>query len=119
MGACTGFIFAALLEFTLTNYLWRKGQKYRQAYKKKNSKGFEPIAAAASAAASGFDPSMFTQMMSAGAVTSNALASDLGRAAHVVDLEDDQLPLTSPAHNLLKKRNYNQTNHPKYSFINR
>ena len=119
MGACTGFIFAALLEFTLTNYLWRKGQKYRQAYKKRNSKGFEPIAAAASAAASGFDPSMFTQMMSAGAVTSNALASELGRSAHVVDLEDDQLPLTSPAHNLLKKRNYNQTNHPKYSFLNR
>lgn len=27
MGACTTFIFGALLEFTLTNYLWRKGAK--------------------------------------------------------------------------------------------
>ena len=27
MGACTTFIFGALLEFTLTNYLWRKGTK--------------------------------------------------------------------------------------------
>ena len=82
------------------------------------AKEFGPIAAAASAAASGFDPSMFTQMMSAGAVTSNTLASDLGRS-HIVDLEEDQLPLTSPAHNLLKKKNLNQENHPKYSFINR
>lgn len=27
MGACTGFIFAALLEFTFTNYLWRRGRR--------------------------------------------------------------------------------------------
>ena len=27
MGACTAFIFAALLEFTLTNHLWRRGKK--------------------------------------------------------------------------------------------
>jgi len=31
MGACTTLIFAALLEFTLTNYLWRKGHKGRTA----------------------------------------------------------------------------------------
>ncbi len=24
MGACTAFIFAALIEFTVVNYLWRK-----------------------------------------------------------------------------------------------
>ena len=29
MGACTAFIFAALLEFTLTKYLWRKGLEGR------------------------------------------------------------------------------------------
>ena len=27
MGACTAFIFAALIEFTIANYLWRKGRK--------------------------------------------------------------------------------------------
>ncbi|XP_040572864.1 glycine receptor subunit alpha-4 [Lepeophtheirus salmonis] len=27
MGACTAFIFAALLEFTFVNYMWRRGKK--------------------------------------------------------------------------------------------
>ena len=118
MGACTGFIFAALLEFTLTNYLWRKGQKYLNPSLIENS---GPLAAAASAAASGLDPSMFTQMMSAGAVTGNTIVNDhVGGQTHVVDLmEDDKLPLTSPAHNLLKKRIGNQGDHSKYSFLNR
>ena len=71
MGACTGFIFAALLEFTLTNYLWRKGTKQSKTQQNptgrslnSNSKEMGPIAAAASSVASGLDPSMFTQMMS-------------------------------------------------------
>ena len=74
MGACTGFIFAALLEFTLTNYLWRKGTKQSKTQQNptgrpnygsnSNSKEMGPIAAAASTVASGLDPSMFTQMMS-------------------------------------------------------
>ena len=68
MGACTGFIFAALLEFTLTNYLWRKGTKVSESERIPTDNGhrkdFGPIEAAASAVASGLDPSMFTQMMS-------------------------------------------------------
>ena len=68
MGACTGFIFAALLEFTLTNYLWRKGTKVSESERIPTDNGHKkdlgPIEAAASAVASGLDPSMFTQMMS-------------------------------------------------------
>ena len=68
MGACTGFIFAALLEFTLTNYLWRKGTKVSESdcipTDNGHKKDLGPIEAAASAVASGLDPSMFTQMMS-------------------------------------------------------
>ena len=114
MGACTGFIFAALLEFTFTNYLWRKGQKYRLTREQREAKkgGFGPMAAAATAAVSGFDPTMFTQMMAAGAVAGNATIeeSHLGSSNRrsLFDKEneiaDDQIPLTSPAHDLLKQR---------------
>jgi len=97
MGACTGFIFAALLEFTLTNYLWRKGSKLRrdQFYVSRNqkSKSFGPVAATMTAAASGFDPTMFTTMMAAGAVAGNTA-------------DEEKIPLTSPAHSLLKRKNY-------------
>ncbi len=74
MGACTGFIFAALLEFTLTNYLWRKGQKVRPNGPQSKSE-FGPMAATMASAASGFDPTMFTQMMAAGAITGNTTTS--------------------------------------------
>ena len=78
MGACTGFIFAALLEFTLTNYLWRKGQKSLRSGKSSNDTSadsdFGPVAATVATAASGLDPTMFTQMMAAGAVTGNTTA---------------------------------------------
>ena len=113
MGACTGFIFAALLEFTFTNYLWRKGQKFRltQEQREANKKGgFGPIAAAATAAVSGFDSTMFTEMVAAGVVTGNASIEESNherRSLFDRDLEpntDDQIPLTSPAHDLLKQR---------------
>ena len=116
MGACTGFIFAALLEFTFTNYLWRKGQKYRLTREQREAKkgGFGPMAAAATAAVSGFDPTMFTQMMAAGAVAGNAtieeshLGASTSNRRSLFDKEneiaDDQIPLTSPAHDLLKQR---------------
>ena len=98
MGACTGFIFAALLEFTLTNYLWRKGSKLSNSPNQR-SKSFGPMAATATvtAAASGFDPTMFTQMMAAGAVAGNT-AED--------GTDEEKMPLTSPAHNLLKRNLY-------------
>ena len=110
MGACTGFIFAALLEFTFTNYLWRKGQKFRLTQEQREASkkgGFGPVAAAATAAVSGFDPTMFTQMMAAGAVAGNATIEDGGRHKKYFEREDDQIPLTSssPAqHDLLKQR---------------
>ena len=110
MGACTGFIFAALLEFTFTNYLWRKGQKFRLTQEQREASkkgGFGPVAAAATAAVSGFDPTMFTQMMAAGAVAGNATIEDGGRHKKFFEREDDQIPLTSssPAqHDLLKQR---------------
>jgi hypothetical protein len=116
MGACTGFIFAALLEFTLTNYMWRKGQKYSGSFSKKRF-GFSPIATAATVAAGGLDPSMFSSMMAAGAVT-GSMASEASKS-YKVDVAEDRLPLTSPAHNLLKKRNIHQfqpTSVIKYDF---
>ena len=43
MGACTTFIFGALLEFTLTNYLWRKGAK-GMSKQAKNAQSDSPAA---------------------------------------------------------------------------
>lgn len=132
MGACTGFIFAALLEFTLTNYLWRKGQKLRHEYRRSTSatvagnetksSDFGPVAATMATAASGFDPTMFTQMMAAGAVTGNAtaLAADdnnglslLQRSKRDLYKKEDEMPLTSPAHNLLKRKNIFHNSKPE------
>ena len=64
----------------------------------------------------------FKVAFSASAVTSNALVSEHVRN-HVVDLDEDKMPLTSPAHNLLKKRNklFHQSSdvHTNYSYMNR
>lgn len=115
MGACTGFIFAALLEFTLTNYMWRKGHKGRVTdtdcgpSTRGKKMGFVPVAAAATAAATGLDPSMFTSMVAAGAAAAAATtAVKRSKSGHSIDLEEDEMPLTSPAHNLLKKRQTNR-----------
>lgn len=128
MGACTGFIFAALLEFTLTNYIWRTGQKYkhraakngandgseaeigRQQMADNGNRGFGPVAAVATAAASGFDPSMFTQMMAAGAVTGNAMIT----GSEGYPDADEHMPLTSPSSTLLKRRSFQPYMSPKY-----
>ena len=117
MGACTGFIFAALLEFTLTNYLWRKGHKGGMPYiSRKRMKGFVPAAAAAATAATTFDPSMFATMMGApeAAAAAAALATSNSGACKL-NLEDDQVPLTSPAHNLLKRKNRHGDSNNLYS----
>ena len=67
-------------------------------------------------------PTHFEFVFSASAVTSNTLVNEHVRN-HVVDLDEDKMPLTSPAHNLLKKRNklLHQTSdvHTNYSYMNR
>ncbi|CAL4084585.1 unnamed protein product, partial [Meganyctiphanes norvegica] len=42
MGVCTAFIFAALLEFTIVNYFWRKNYRNPQLYN--NLPKFKPMA---------------------------------------------------------------------------
>ena len=62
-------------------------------------------------------------VFSASAVTSNALVNEHVVRNHVVDLDEDKMPLTSPAHNLLKKRNKlshrSSDVHTNYSYMNR
>ena len=123
-GACTGFIFAALLEFTLTNYLWRKGQKSccirsNNEDRESGSSNFGAMAATASAAAVGLDPNMFTHMVTVGAATGNAAADDPISGAGIrrssrfrhfnkTTCNEEEIPLTSPAHHLLKRKPFCQ-----------
>ena len=79
---------------------------------RKRMKGFVPAAAAAATAATTFDPGVFTSFMAGtGVAAASGLAVSTGNCAPTsgsacrIDLEEDEIPLTSPAHNLLKRKN--------------
>ena len=98
MGACTTVIFAALLEFTLTNYLWRKGHKGRslqaaEAGSLADGIGVAVAAATGAGTISGFDP-VISSAAVAGAATAaehRRTVVDNGQRAHPVMVDEFQM----------------------------